>query len=105
MILPDEVGRLVAPEHACGRCAELQRHACAAVDGKRRSLRGPCGQAARQQGPARRCPRAEGLGLALQRLVMRRDQHVAAARAAGATWQQIADALGVSRQTDHEHYG
>jgi len=32
-------------------------------------------------------------------------RHVAAARAAGATWQQIADALGVSRQTAHERYG
>jgi len=29
-------------------------------------------------------------------------RYVAAARAAGATWQQIADALGVSRQTAHE---
>ncbi len=32
-------------------------------------------------------------------------RYVAAARAAGATWQQVADALGVSRQTAHERYG
>ncbi|BDZ48146.1 hypothetical protein GCM10025867_03870 [Frondihabitans sucicola] len=31
--------------------------------------------------------------------------HVAAARAAGWSWEQIGDALGVSRQSVHAKYG
>lgn len=33
-----------------------------------------------------------------------RRQQVAAARAAGATWEQVGDALGVSRQSAWEYY-
>lgn len=33
------------------------------------------------------------------------ETHVAAARAEGWTWQEIGDALGVSRQAVHKKYG
>lgn len=33
------------------------------------------------------------------------ERHVAAARRAGWTWQQIGDALGVSRQAVHKKHG
>jgi hypothetical protein len=33
-----------------------------------------------------------------------RRQQVAAARAAGATWEQVGEALGISRQSAWEHY-
>jgi len=42
----------------------------------------------------------------LRRLTDRLEQaHVSAARAAGWTWQQIGDALGVSKQAVHKKYG
>jgi hypothetical protein len=51
---------------------------------------------------------AEGLRavVALRRLTDRLEaQHVAAARELGWSWQQIGDALGVSRQAVHKKYG
>ena len=43
--------------------------------------------------------------LALHRLAERVEaQHVAAARAAGWSWQQIGDALGITRQSVHTKY-
>jgi hypothetical protein len=43
---------------------------------------------------------------ALQRLAERVEAtHVAAARRAGWTWEQIGDALGVTRQSVHAKYG
>jgi hypothetical protein len=43
--------------------------------------------------------------LALHRLAERVEgHHVAAARAAGWSWQQIGDALGVTRQSVHAKY-
>ena len=43
--------------------------------------------------------------LALQRLAERVEaKHVAAARAMGWSWQQIGDALGVTRQSVHTKY-
>ncbi len=50
---------------------------------------------------------ARGLraSLALHRLAERIEAvHVAAARAQGWTWQQIGDALGVTRQSAHAKY-
>jgi transcriptional regulator len=42
----------------------------------------------------------------LRRLTDRLEEtHVLAARAHGWTWQQIGDALGVSRQAVHKKYG
>jgi hypothetical protein len=44
--------------------------------------------------------------VALRRLAERVEAtHVAAARAQGWSWQQIGDALGVTRQSVHEKYG
>nr|WP_078761375.1 hypothetical protein [Marinactinospora thermotolerans] len=44
--------------------------------------------------------------LALRRLAERMEaNHVAAARRAGWSWQQIGDALGVTRQSIHNKYG
>ena len=44
--------------------------------------------------------------LALHRLAERVEaSHVAAAREAGWSWQQIGDALGVTRQSVHTKYG
>jgi hypothetical protein len=44
--------------------------------------------------------------LALRRLAERVEaSHVAAAREAGWSWQQIGDALGVTRQSVHTKYG
>jgi hypothetical protein len=44
--------------------------------------------------------------LALRRLAERVEaNHVAAARRAGWSWQQIGDALGVTRQSIHTKYG
>ena len=44
--------------------------------------------------------------LALRRLAERVEaQHVAAARRAGWSWQQIGDALGVTRQSVHAKHG
>lgn len=43
--------------------------------------------------------------LALHRLAERVEaQHVAAARAKGWSWQQIGDALGITRQSVHAKY-
>jgi hypothetical protein len=43
---------------------------------------------------------------ALHRLAERLEAtHVAAARAAGWSWEQIGDALGVTRQSAHAKYG
>jgi len=44
--------------------------------------------------------------LALRRLAERIEaQHVAAARTRGWSWQQIGDALGITRQSVHAKYG
>jgi hypothetical protein len=44
--------------------------------------------------------------LALRRLAERVEaQHVASARGQGWSWQQIGDALGVTRQSVHAKYG
>ena len=44
--------------------------------------------------------------LALRRLAERIEaQHVAAARLRGWSWQQIGDALGITRQSVHAKYG
>jgi transcriptional regulator of acetoin/glycerol metabolism len=51
---------------------------------------------------------AQGLQavVVLRRMADRLEQsHVAAARGQGWTWQQIGDALGVSRQAVHKKYG
>ena len=51
---------------------------------------------------------ADGLQavVVLRRITDRLEEtHVAAARADGWTWQQIGDALGVSRQAVHKKYG
>lgn len=51
---------------------------------------------------------AQGLQavVVLRRLTDRlEERHVRAARAHGWTWQQIGDALGVSRQAVHKKYG
>lgn len=40
----------------------------------------------------------------LGKLAARQDVLVACARAAGATWRQVADALGVSAQAAHKRY-
>lgn len=51
---------------------------------------------------------AEGLQavVVLRRATERLEEtHVGAARAQGWTWQQIGDALGVSRQAVHKKYG
>jgi DNA-directed RNA polymerase specialized sigma24 family protein len=51
---------------------------------------------------------AQGLQavVVLRRLTDRLEEtHVLAARAHGWTWQQIGDALGVSRQAVHKKYG
>lgn len=51
---------------------------------------------------------AEGLHavVALRRLADRMEEtHVTEARRDGWTWQQIGDALGVSRQAVHKKYG
>jgi hypothetical protein len=44
--------------------------------------------------------------LALRRLAERVEAHqVAAARTQGWSWQQIGDALGITRQSVHQKYG
>lgn len=51
---------------------------------------------------------AQGLQavVVLRRIADRLEEaHVGAARAQGWTWQQIGDALGVSRQAVHKKYG
>ena len=51
---------------------------------------------------------AQGLraALALHRLAERVEaHHVAAARTQGWSWQQIGDALGITRQSVHAKYG
>lgn len=51
---------------------------------------------------------ADGLQavVVLRRITDRLEEaHVAAARAEGWTWQEIGDALGVSRQAVHKKYG
>lgn len=51
---------------------------------------------------------AQGLrgALALHRIAERVEAHqVAAARAQGWSWQQIGDALGITRQSVHAKYG
>ncbi len=58
--------------------------------------------------PLRTADPATGLRAvgALRRLAERvEEQHVAAARHAGWSWEQIGDALGVTRQSVHAKYG
>jgi DNA-directed RNA polymerase specialized sigma24 family protein len=61
-----------------------------------------------QLAAAERGDPAQGLRavVVLRRMADRLEQtHVVAARVEGWTWQQIGDALGVSRQAVHKKYG
>lgn len=47
----------------------------------------------------------EGLASEARQAAAERDRGVAVARAAGATWVEVADALGVTRQAARQRYG